>query len=116
MIPVTWEIPVKNRQISRWGKEMKLLLGFGFFALMLSGCGGATQQWVKPGATEVDLRTTITECDKEVVRDRFAIEKSNTMGPDDVMVTAQRRYRSGAGEIMRDQCLESHGWTYETVE
>ena len=94
---------------------MKLLLWFGFFALMLSGCGPSSQ-WVKPGATEVDLRTAITECDKEVVRDRFAIEKSNTMGPDDVMVTAQRRYRSGAGEIMRDQCLESHGWTYETVE
>jgi hypothetical protein len=115
MIPVALENLVANLQILSWREEMKLLLWFGCFTLMLSGCG-ATLQWVKPGATEFDLRKAIKECDKEVIRDRLAIEKSNTMGPDDVTVTPQRRYRRGAGEVMRDQCLESRGWTLEMVE
>jgi hypothetical protein len=42
---------------------MKVRLWLGVFALILSACG-PSQQWVKPGATEADLRTAITLCDR----------------------------------------------------
>ncbi len=91
-----------------------MLLWLGLVALMLSGCG-PSQQWGKPGATEADLRTAITLCDREGVR--FGRDRITTMGPEDeVMVTRQKRYRKGAGEMIRERCLESRGWTLEYVE
>ena len=97
-----------------WGEEMKIWIWFGFFALMLVTCG-PSQKWVKPGATEADLRTAITLCDRENVH--FGRDRITTTGPEDeVMVTRQRRYRRGAGEMMREQCLESRGWTLEYVD
>jgi len=93
---------------------MKILLWLGLVTLMLSACG-PSQQWVKPGATEVDLRTAITLCDRENVR--FGRDRVTTMGPEDeVMVTRQRRSRRGAGEMIRERCLESRGWTLEYVD
>ena len=94
---------------------MKVRLGFGLFALLLSACG-PTQQWVKPGATEADLQAAITLCDRENVH--FGRGNIRTLGPDgEVTVTnRQKRYERGAGEMMREQCLESHGWTLESVE
>ena len=93
---------------------MKVRLWFGVFALMLSACG-PSQQWVKPGATEADLRTAITLCDRNsrpIARGRITNEGME----DDVMVTTHRRYRRGAGEMVREQCLESRGWTLEYVD
>jgi hypothetical protein len=95
--------------------KVRLALGFGLFALLLSACG-PTQQWVKPGATETDLQTAITLCNRENVH--FGRDNIRTLGPDgDVTVTSrQKRYESGAGEMMREKCLENHGWTLESVE
>ncbi len=93
---------------------MKILLWLGLVTLMLSACG-PSQQWVKPDATEADLRTAITLCDRENVR--FGRDRVTTMGPEDeVMVTRQRRSRRGAGEMIRERCLESRGWTLEYVD
>ena len=90
------------------------ILIFGLFVVMLSGCG-PSQQWVKPGATEADLRTAITLCDREGVR--FGRDRITTTGPEDeVMVTRQRRYRRGAGEMIRERCLENRGWILEWVD
>jgi hypothetical protein len=90
------------------------ILIFGLFVVILSGCGPSLQ-WVKPGATEADLRTAITLCDREGVR--FGRDRITTTGPEDeVMVTRQRRYRKGAGEMIRERCLESRGWTLEYVD
>ena len=93
---------------------MKNLLVIGILMVMLAGCG-PTLEWVKPGATEADLRTAITLCDREsrpIARGRI----SNEGMEDDVMVTTHRRYRTGAGEIVRDQCLRRRGWTQQYVE
>ncbi|MEJ2232208.1 MAG: hypothetical protein P8X46_13625 [Nitrospirales bacterium] len=93
---------------------MKNLVWFMSVPLMLAACG-PTPQWVKPGATEADLRTAITLCDRENVH--FGRDLITRTGPEDeVMVTRQRRYRRGAGEMMREQCLESRGWTLEYVD
>lgn len=93
---------------------MKFILWFGFFALLLSACG-PSQQWVKPGTTEADLRTAITLCDREGIR--FGGDRVTRTGPEDeVMVTRERRYRRGAGEMIRERCLESRGWTLEWVD
>ena len=90
------------------------ILIFGLFVVILSGCGPSLQ-WVKPGATEADLRTAITLCDRENVR--FGRDRITKTGPEDeVMVTRQRRYRKGAGEMIRERCLESRGWTLEYVD
>ena len=90
------------------------ILIFGLFVVILSGCGPSLQ-WVKPGATEADLRTAITLCDRENVR--FGRDRVTKTGPEDeVMVTRQRRYRKGAGEMIRERCLESRGWTLEYVD
>ena len=93
---------------------MNLRLWFVVFAL-LSACG-LTQQWVKPGATESDLQSAITLCNRENVH--FGRDNIKTLGPDgEVTVTSrQKRYERGAGEMMREKCLESHGWTREYVE
>ena len=93
---------------------MKNLLVIGILMVMLASCG-PTLEWVKPGATEADLRTAITLCDREsrpIARGRI----SNEGMEDDVMVTTHRRYRTGAGEIVRDQCLRRRGWTQQYVE
>jgi hypothetical protein len=91
-----------------------MLLWLGLVTLMLSACG-PSQQWVKPGATEADLRTAITLCDREGVR--FGRDRVTRTGPEDeVMVTRERRYRRGAGEMIRERCLESRGWTLEYVD
>jgi hypothetical protein len=101
-------------RLMKLAKSDTILLWFGLVALILSGCG-PSQQWVKPGATEADLRTAITLCDRENVR--FGRDRITTMGPEDeVMVTRQKRYRRGAGEMIRERCLESRGWTLEYVE
>lgn len=94
---------------------MKVFLWFGFFALMVSACG-PTPQWVKPGATEADLQTAITLCNRENVH--FGRGNVRTLGPDgDVTVTSrQKRYESGPGEMMREKCLESKGWRLEYVD
>ena len=93
---------------------MKILLWLGLVTLALSACS-PSQQWVKPDATEADLRTAITLCDRENVR--FGRDRVTRTGPEDeVMVTRQRRYRRGAGEMIRERCLESRGWTLEYVE
>jgi len=93
---------------------MKNLVWFMSVPLMLAACG-PTPQWVKPGATEADLRTAITLCDRENVH--FGRDLITRTGPEDeVMVTRQRHYRRGAGEMMREQCLESRGWTLEYVD
>ena len=94
---------------------MKKLLGVGLCTLMLSACG-PTQQWVKPGATEADLQTAITQCNRENVH--FGRGNIRQIGPDnEVIVTSrQKRYEKGAGEMMREKCLESHGWTLKTVK
>jgi hypothetical protein len=94
---------------------MKLLLCFGSFAVMLSACG-PTQQWVKPGATEADLRTAITLCDQENLHFGNRITTLGTKPEEDVVATRQRSYRKGGGEMMREKCLESHGWTLEYVD
>ena len=93
---------------------MKILLWLGLVALMLSACG-PSQQWVKPDTTEADLRTAITLCDRENVR--FGRDRVTRTGPEDeVMVTRPRHYRRGAGEMIRERCLESRGWTLEYVD
>jgi hypothetical protein len=94
---------------------MKVLLWFGLFAFMLSACG-PTQQWVKPGATEADLQAAITQCNRENVH--FGRGHIRQIGPDDevIVTNRQKRFERGAGEMMREKCLESHGWTLETVE
>ncbi len=90
------------------------ILIFGLFVVILSGCG-LSLQWVKPDATEADLRTAITLCDRENVR--FGRDRITKTGPEDeVMITRQRRYRKGAGEMIRERCLESRGWTLEYVD
>lgn len=87
----------------------------GLCVVLLSACG-PTPQWVKPGATESDLQSAITLCNRENVH--FGRGNIRTLGPDgEVTVTSrQKRYESGAGEMMREKCLESHGWTREYVE
>ena len=103
-----------NSQILVWGQEMNVRLWIGIFVLMLSACG-PSQQWVKPGATESDLRTAITLCDREGIR--FGGDRITRTGPEDeVMVTRERRYRRGAGEMIRERCLENRGWTLEWVD
>lgn len=96
---------------------MKVLwrLWLGFFALMVSACG-PTPQWVKPGATEADLQAAITLCNRENVH--FGRDNIRQLGPDgEVIVTSrQKRFERGAGEMMREQCLEGKGWTLEYVE
>lgn len=94
---------------------MKVLLGFGLLTLLLSACG-PSPQWVKPGGTEEDLQTAITLCNRENVH--FGRNQIRTIGPDgDVTVTSrQKRYGRGAGEMMKEQCLESHGWLLESAE
>ncbi len=93
---------------------MKILLWLGLVTLALSACS-PSQQWVKSGATEADLRTAITLCDRESVR--FGRDRVTKTGPEDeVMVTRERRYRRGAGEMIRERCLESRGWTLEYVD
>jgi hypothetical protein len=94
---------------------MKLLLWFGLISLMLAACA-PSQHWVKPGATEADLQTAITLCNRENVH--FGRNNIKTIGPDgEVMVTSrQKRSARGAGEMMREQCLESHGWSLQPVE
>ena len=115
MLP-NWIIFVRVRQTAMWGEEMTILVWVGFLALMLAACG-PTPQWVKPGATEADLRTAITLCDRENMR--FFRDRITSVGQrpeEDVMVTRQSTYRKGAGDMMREQCLESHGWRLEYVE
>ena len=94
---------------------MKQLLWCGLFPLMLSACG-PTPQWVKPGATETDLQTAMTLCNRENVH--FGRDNIRQIGPDDeVIVTSrQKRYERGAGEMMREKCLESKGWRLEQVD
>jgi hypothetical protein len=94
---------------------MKVFLWFGLFALVLSACG-PTQQWVKPGATEADLQTAITLCNRENVH--FGRDNIRQIGPDnEVIVTSrQKRYERGAGEMMREKCLEKYGWKLEYVD
>jgi hypothetical protein len=58
---------------------MKILLWFGLVVVILLGCG-PSQQWVKPGATEADLRTAITLCDRENVR--FGRDRITRRGDD----------------------------------
>jgi hypothetical protein len=93
---------------------MNVRFWFVVFAL-LAACG-PTLQWVKPGATESDLEKAITLCNRENVH--FGRGNIQTLDPDgEVTVTnRQKRYESGAGEMMREKCLESHGWTREYVE
>jgi hypothetical protein len=91
---------------------MKIRLWVGSCFLLLSACG-PTQQWVKPGATEADLRSTITLCDRE--NRHFNREGISHFGPEDETVRP-RNYRRGGGDMMREQCLESHGWSLEYVE
>ncbi|MDH4193509.1 MAG: hypothetical protein OEY80_01995 [Nitrospirota bacterium] len=94
---------------------MKVLLRLGLLVLMLSACG-PTPQWVKPGATEADLQAAITLCNRENVH--FGRDNIRQIGPDnEVIVTSrQKRFERGAGEMMREQCLESKGWTLEYIE
>lgn len=91
---------------------MKLQLTLGLLTLMLSACG-PTPQWVKPGATEADLHKTIILCDRENVH--FGRENIKHFGPEDE-TTRQRNYPRGGGDMMREQCLKSHGWRLESVE
>ena len=91
---------------------MKVPSCVGLCLLLLSACG-PTQQWVKPGATKEDLKAAIILCDRENVhfgQDRFA-----HFGPEDETIRP-RSYPRGGGEMMREKCLESHGWTREYVE
>lgn len=93
---------------------MTRYIGLGVMIVLLAGCG-PTLQWTKPGATEADLRTAITLCDREsgpLGRGRLTTEGME----DDVMVTRERRYRRGAGEFVRDDCLRRRGWRQEYVE
>ena len=94
---------------------MKVLLRLGVLVLLLSSCG-PTPQWVKPGATEADLQAAITLCNRENVH--FGRDNIRQLGPDgEVIVTSrQKRFERGAGEMMREQCLEGKGWTLEYVE
>jgi len=91
------------------------MLRLGLFVLMVSACG-PTPQWVKPGATEADLQNAITLCNRENVH--FGRGNIRQIGPDnEVIVTSrQKRFERGAGEMMREQCLKSKGWTLEYVE
>jgi len=95
-----------------WGKQMKLRLWFVAFALLLSACG-PSQQWVKPGATEADLRSAITLCDRE--NRHFNREGIKHFGPEDETIRP-RSYPRGGGDMMREKCLQSHGWTLEYVD
>ncbi len=94
---------------------MNVWVWVGIFALLLSACG-PTKQWVKPGATEEDLQTAIILCNRENVH--FGRGNHQSFGPDgEVTVTnRQKRFESGAGDMMREKCLEKHGWTLEYVE
>jgi hypothetical protein len=95
---------------------MNVRFWLGLWALILSGCA-PSQHWVKPGATEADLRTAITLCDRENVH--FARERNQSFGAkpaEDVMPTRQSTYRRGAGDMMREECLESHGWRREPMD
>ncbi|MDT3776720.1 hypothetical protein PJI16_03990 [Nitrospira sp. MA-1] len=92
--------------------QSKAQLSVGLCFLLLSACG-LSQQWVKPGATEEDLRSTITLCDRE--NRHFNQEGISHFGPEDETIRP-RNYRRGGGDMMREQCLESHGWTLEYVE
>ena len=91
---------------------MNMQLWVGLCFLLLSACG-PSQQWVKPGATEADLRSTITLCDRE--NRHFNQEGISHFGPEDETI-GPRNYRRGGGDMMREQCLQSHGWTLEYVE
>jgi hypothetical protein len=97
-------------------EKMKKLVWFVSVPLMLAACG-PTPQWVKPGATEADLRTAITLCDRENIHfGRDSITSVGQKPEEDVMVTRQRSYRRGGGEMLREKCLESHGWRLELAE
>ncbi|GJL58867.1 MAG: hypothetical protein NPIRA03_17240 [Nitrospirales bacterium] len=85
---------------------------YGLVTLLLVSACGPSKQWVKPGATEDDLRSTITLCDRE--NRHFNREGIKHFGPEDETVRP-RNYRGG-GDMMREQCLENHGWTYEYVQ
>ncbi|HBP87163.1 MAG TPA: hypothetical protein PKK23_08480 [Nitrospirales bacterium] len=91
---------------------MNVRLLFGLLGLVVSSCG-PTQQWVKPGATEADLRSTITLCDRE--NRHFNRSGIAHFGPEDETIQP-RNYRRGGGDMMREQCLEGHGWRREYVE
>jgi hypothetical protein len=95
---------------------MKVSVWLGFFALILSACG-PTPQWVKPGATEADLRNAMTLCDRENMHfGRGRITSMGTEPAEDVVAHRPSNYRRGGGEMAREQCLERHGWTLESVQ
>lgn len=91
---------------------MKNWLSVGVAALIVSACGPAPQ-WVKPGATEADLRSAMTACDRE--NRHFNRAGIQHFGSEDEAVRP-RSYRRGGGEMAREQCLERHGWRLEAVE
>lgn len=94
---------------------MNVLVPSGLLVLMLSACG-PTPQWVKPGATKADLQTAITLCNRENVH--FGRDNIRQIGPDDeiIVTSRQKRYESGAGQMMREKCLESKGWRLDYVD
>ena len=92
--------------------QLNVQLSVGLCLLLLSACG-PTQQWVKPGATEADLRSTITQCDRE--NRHFNKSGISHFGPEDETVQP-RNYRRGGGDMLREECLQNHGWTLEYVE
>ena len=91
---------------------MNVRVCMGLCFLLLSACG-PSQQWVKPGATEEDLRNAMILCDRENMH--FGRNNIKHFGPEDE-TTRQRSYPRGGGEMMREQCLERHGWRLETVD
>ncbi|MEO6202750.1 MAG: hypothetical protein ABIU05_17045 [Nitrospirales bacterium] len=62
------------------------------------------------------MQKAITRCNRENVH--YGRDNIRTFDPEgEVTVTGrQKRYESGAGEMMREKCLESHGWRREFVE
>jgi hypothetical protein len=91
---------------------MNIHLWLLVFACIFSACG-PSPQWVKPGATETDLRKAIILCDRENVH--FGRDRITHFGPEDE-TPRPRNYPRGGGEMMREQCLKSHGWSLQTVE
>jgi hypothetical protein len=91
---------------------MKLRPTLGLLTLMLSACG-PTPQWVKPGATEADLQKTISLCDRENIH--FGRGRIAHFGLEDETIQP-RTYPRGGGEMLREQCLERHGWRLELVD
>ena len=93
---------------------MRLKICLVLLMVILPACG-STPQWTKPGATEADLRTAITLCDRD--SRHFARGRITNEGmEEDVMVTTQRRYKRGSGEFVREQCLRRRGWAQEYVD